>query len=224
MSAEIVTVTPQTLLKDAATVMLDAGVSGLPVVDDGRLVGIITEADFVDRHAANDPPPRNRLLGVLFGRREGRTDGATLVAEVMSADLVTVAPDMKVTRAARFMVDNDVKRLPVVDHEGHLVGVISRADVLRVFVRSDDEIAAELDELMKRGLLPVARGDVTVDVSDGVVTWRGKVDARVDAEMLSTIASRVDGVLAVNDELEWEVDSRIAGDRYSAYAQEGRES
>jgi CBS domain-containing protein len=224
MSTDVITVSPQTTLKDAAAEMLDTGVSGLPVTDQGRLVGIITEADFVERQAAADPPPaRYRPLSVIFGRRRGRLDTATTVGQVMSTDLVTVAPEMRVSRAARFMVEGGVKRLPVVDGAGILVGVISRADVMRVFARSDAEIAHEIDELMNRRLLPVSPGDVGVEVADGVVGLRGRVDARVDAEVLVDIVSRMDGVLSVTDDLQWDVDSRVPPERYAGFAQEGKE-
>ena len=222
MSTDIVTVSPSTSLRDAATIMLDAGVSGLPVTEEGKLVGIITEADFVQREAG-DEPPRHRVLGVLFGSREGRTNTGTTVGEVMSTDLVTVAADMRVRQAARFMVDRGVKRLPVVTEDGTLAGVISRADVMRVFVRPDADIEAEINDLMGAGLLPVTPGDVRVEVADGVVRLAGKVDARLDANVLLDIVARMDGVLHVGSDLEWDVDSRLGADRFAAYPQEGKE-
>lgn len=224
MSTDIVTVTPDTPLKDAATTMLEAGVSGLPVVDDGFLVGIITEADFVDREAANDPPMRYRLLGVLFGRRTGRTNSGRTVGDVMSTDLVTVEGNMSVARAARFMVDHGVKRLPVVDESGRLAGVISRADVMTVFVRPDDAIAGEVSDLLSKGVLPIAPGDVNVTVDAGIITLAGSVNARVDAQVLEDIASHMDGVLGVVNQLEWEVDNRIPEERFAGYPREGKDA
>ena len=221
MSTDIITVSPSTSLREAATTMLDAGVSGLPVTEDGKLVGIITEADFVQREAGEEPP-RYRTLGVLFGRREGHTNSGTTVGEVMSTDLVTVGADVRVRQAARFMVDRGVKRLPVVTEDGMLAGVISRADVMRVFVRSDADITGEITELMGAGLLPVAPGDVRVEVVEGVVTLEGKVDARLDADVLVDIIARMDGVLDVTSELAWDVDNRMGGDRFASYPQEGK--
>ena len=221
MSTDIITVSPSTSLRDAATIMLDAAVSGLPVTDDGKLVGIITEADFVQREAGEEPP-RHRVLGVLFGSREGRTNEGTTVGEVMSTELVTVAADMRVRQAARFMVDRGVKRLPVVTDDGSLAGVISRADVMRVFVRSDTDIEGEINDLMGAGLLPVAAGDVRIEVADGVVSLGGRVDARLDADVLVDIVARMDGVLRVDSSLEWEVDNRIPSERFAGYPQEGK--
>ena len=222
MSTDIVTVSPSTSLRDAASTMLDAGVPGLPVTEDGKLVGIITEADFVHREAGQEPP-RHRALSVLFGRREGRTNSGTSVGEVMSTDLVTVAADMRVRQAARFMVDRGVKRLPVATDDGSLAGVISRADVMRVFVRPDADIEAEIADLMTAGLLPISPGEVRIEVADGVVKLAGKVDARLDADVLVDIVTRMDGVLDVKADLAWEVDSRIPPERFAEYPQEGKE-
>ncbi len=224
MSTDLITVNPSTSLKEAATRMLQSGVSGLPVVDDGgRLVGIVTEADFVDQEATHDWAERYRLLDPLFGRGQSALRDAEVVGDVMTETLVTVEPAARVARAARLMVERDVKRLPVLDAGGTLVGIISRADIMRVFARSDDDIAADIRELLERRLLPIDPDDVAVTVGGGVVTLRGEVEARVDAVILADVVSRMSGVVRVDNELDWEVDTRIPEQRFPGYPQEGKD-
>ncbi len=224
MSTDLVTVTPQTSLKDAATRMLQTGVSGLPVVDgEGRLVGIVTEADFVDQEASHDWAARFRLLDPLFGRGPEALRDAHVVADVMTEALVTVEPTTRVARAARLMVERGVKRLPVVDDGGRLVGIVSRADVMRAIARADEDIAGDIAELLERRLLPIDPEDVGVTVAAGIVTLRGEVEARVDALVLADVVSRMDGVVRVDSELDWEVDTRIPEQRFPGYSQEGKE-
>jgi len=221
MSTELVTVAPDTPLKAAAQRMLEEGVSGLPVVDAaGTLVGIVTEADYLEREASRGPKGRHRLLDTLFGDRGRTLTKAEVVGDVMTKALITVEPTEPVAHAARVMVDRGVKRLPVTK-DGVLVGIISRTDVLAVFARPDDEIAAEMAQLIARGLLPVAPSDVSVGVDAGTVSLEGTVETRSDAMLLADIAARLDGVIGVENNLEWRTDGRIPEQRYPGYPQEG---
>jgi CBS domain-containing protein len=143
MTTDVVTVTPDVSLKEAARAMTDIGVSGLPVLDaEGRLVGIITEADFLAREAGRSE--RRRLLDTLFS--EPFVAEAESVGEAMTTDPVVIYPEASLTEAARVMVNHRVKRLPVVDADGRLQGVISRADVVAAFTRPDDIIEDEIRE------------------------------------------------------------------------------
>jgi CBS domain-containing protein len=220
MTTELVTVGPEATVKDAAHLMLESGVSGLPVVSEGKLVGIITEADFVEREASRDQAGRGRLLDILFSRASGSVGTAKVVSEVMTTELVTADPAMRVARAARLMVDTGVKRLPVVA-DGRLVGIVSRHDVMRVFARRDEEIIADFDALLDQHLLPVVPGTVAVEVVSGIVTLRGNVETRADAQLLAAVVAGFDGVLRVDNELTWEVDERVPEQRFPGYPQEG---
>ncbi len=223
MTRELVTVTPDTSLRDAAMAMLRHGVSGLPVVDrQGALVGIVSEADFVAQEAVHDIANRPRLLDPLFGRGDAALTSAETVGDVMTTEVVTVLPGTRVAEAARRMAAG-VKRLPVVEAGGELVGIVSRADILAVFARADRAIAAEIEELLARRLLPVEPEQVEVEVVDGVATLRGTVDARVDALILADIVNRLHGVVRVDNQLKWDVDDRIDEQRFPGYPQEGRE-
>ncbi len=220
MTLAPVTVTPDKPLGEAAEAMLDAGVSGLPVVDEqGRLVGIVTEADFLAEEAKRERRSR-RLLDVLFG--DERLSGAERVADIMSPDPMTVGEGAPLPSAARLMVENNVKRLPVVDEGGRLVGIVSRADVLQAFAQSDEAVAGRVQAFLARSILPIDPSAVEVTVANGVVTLQGVVENREDAEAFEHIVGFIDGVLRVDSRLTWQVDeARQRG--WPGYAQEGAE-
>ncbi|HHC07235.1 MAG TPA: CBS domain-containing protein [Actinobacteria bacterium] len=197
MSTDVVTVTPDTGIREAARLMVRHRVSGLPVVED-RLVGIITEADFLR----------------LEVERQERFRAVETVAEVMSGDVVTIAPEATLHEAAKLMADRDVKRLPVVDDEGRLLGVISRSDVVTVFTRPDDVIEDEIREDLLRRVLFVAPDTIDVSVDNGVVVLAGEIGTRTEARLLEELTRRLDGVLRVENRLRWRLDDVDAeGDR-----------
>jgi len=206
MTADVVSIEPDAPLKEAARRMVEAAVSGLPVVDDGVVVGMITEADFVEAEADRAwGGERRRLLRALFG--EARRRAATTVAEAMSRNPITVDPEADLAEAARLMSERGVKRLPVVDPDGRLLGLVSRADIVAAFARPDDVIADEIvHDLVERVLL-LEPDMVEVTVDDGVVTLSGRVPNRSDARILAALVERLEGVVAVDaDELGWDFD------------------
>ena len=193
MTTQVFTVGPDTAIKEAAQLIFRHRVSGLPVVDDsGRVVGIITEADFLRLEVARveeaDPAPLET------------------VGEVMSRGVVTIFPEQGVAEAAKIMVVQDVKRLPVVDHEDHLQGIISRLDIVAVFTRPDEVIEDEIREDLVRRVLFVDPDAIEVSVSGGVVTFRGEIGTRNEAGLLEELARRLDGVMRVENELSWRLD------------------
>lgn len=217
MTREVRTVTPDTPLKEAARLMAEAGVSGLPVLEGEHLVGIITEADFV---APPDDGRRSRhLLAILFGG-ERRIREATTVGEAMTREVVTIGPDRPVREAARTMARLGVKRLPVVDGDGHLVGIVSRADVLRTYARDDAEIAADVGATFDALPIPLDPDRIAISVEEGVVTLSGTVETNADAEVLERVARAVDGVVAVRGRLDCEVDLDRVGRRWPHFGEE----
>jgi CBS domain-containing protein len=207
MTTEVVTVTPEMSLKEAARTMTDLGVSGLPVLNaEGRIVGIITEADFLAREAGRAEPRRRRLLDALFS--EPQIAEAETVEQAMTLDPVVIYPEASLTEAARVMVNHGVKRLPVVDADGGLRGVISRADVVAAFTRPDDVIEDEIREDVIRRILFLEDGVVDVVVTDGVVTLKGTVPTKSDARLLEELTRRLDGVVRLQSNVEFEVDDQ----------------
>jgi CBS domain-containing protein len=211
MSTDIMTISADAPLKEAATIMVKSGVSGLPVIgDDRKVVGIITEADFVTAEANRSwGRQRRRLLANFLG--DAQTPNAKIVADVMTLDPVTIDSASSVTEAARKMTDLRVKRLPVVFPDGTLCGIISRADVMGVFTRPDEELADEIANSVAVDVLGLSPGDIAVTVEDGVAQVTGHVPSRSAARILEELASRVEGVVAVEDSVTWTQDDTRPG-------------
>lgn len=199
MTREVITIGPDEALKEAARTMSSNKVSGLPVVDGASLVGIITESDFVTRLADDD----QSLISTLFRRDRPALGGR--VGEVMSREPVTVNPADSVTYAARVMSNRGIKRLPVVDQNGRLVGLVSRADLMSIFARPDAAIAADVREGGVQGLVG-ATETVSVVVRDGVVNLTGTVGTITEKRMLEEYARQVAGVVAVESDLAARLD------------------
>jgi predicted transcriptional regulator len=174
--------------------LVNAKVSGAPVIDGtGRVVGVVTEADLLHRIDA-------------------------VAADLMSAPPIMVRPDVSVAAAARVMESKRVKRLPVVDEHGRLLGIVSRRDLLRMHVRPDNAIRADVCEDVLRRTLWLDPATVRVTVRDGVVRLTGTTERRSTAGLLVRLTCDVAGVVDVIDEINWEYDdSELVGWRGYAY-------
>lgn len=203
MTIDVLMVSPEDSLKAAARMMVEAGVSGLPVVDnDGRLVGMITEADFLEREADRSD---RRLLDALMHKPDTVVEAET-VGEVMSTHPVVIYPEASVTEAARVMSHHHVKRLPVVNDEGMLQGIVSRGDVVTVFTRPDDVIEDEIREDLINRVLLLDADTLEVEVTEGVVVLAGQLPTRTDKRLLEEMVRRVDGVVKLESDVSFELD------------------
>jgi len=200
MSAGVITVSPQTSLKDAAALLAQHRISGLPVLDEGEIVGVVSEADIVARSTGSRES--RGLLGTLFGSRPHTDVGATHVKEAMSSPAITIASGRPVAEAARTMVERQVNRLPVVD-DSRLVGIVTRADLVRAYVRPDDELEREIGEDVAERVLLIDPSRLEISVEGGVVKLAGQVERPVDAELLERFTAAVPGVVSVRSELRW---------------------
>lgn len=201
MTRDVTTVTPATSLRDAAVLLARIGISGVPVVSaTGEVVGVLSEADIVVK--AGGEVPRNRLLGWLLEPGLGLEDKikAETVDDAMTAPPVTISAKRPIHEAARLMVAENVNRLPVVE-KGKLVGIVTRADIVRAFTRSDTEILDEIRGDILRKTFWLEPEHVTVKVVDGHVTLRGKVETETDQELLPHFVARVPGVISVDADL-----------------------
>lgn len=207
MTRDVVSVTPETPLKDVAAVLVERGVSGLPVCDaDGAVVGVLSEADLLVKQGGS--PERSGGLFAWLVETASAPDLAKLRArtagEAMTAPAITVPAGSSVSEAARTMVSLGVNRLPVVE-DGRLVGIVSRADLVRLFTRSDEEIARDIrQDVVKR--LWIAPERIEVEVEQGEVVLRGEAETEVEAELLLKRIPLVAGVVGVRSELSWAVD------------------
>ncbi|MBU1227764.1 MAG: CBS domain-containing protein [Actinobacteria bacterium] len=209
MSTDPISVRGDTLLKEAARIMVRHKVSGLPVIDErGHLIGIVTEDDFLRREASRDLPNRLSLLDALFGDGEPAMPVAETVAEVMTTRVVTIGPEAEIGEAARLMASRNVKRLPVVGGDGLVHGIISRADIVNAFTKPDDVIEDEVREDIIRRLLFLDPETVAVTVADGVVHLSGELENRSEVHLLEELTRRIAGVVKVDSEVTYQIDDR----------------
>lgn len=178
-------------------------VGAFPVLNSGgRLVGVVSEADLLAKlalHGGDDRPPG--MIGGILHHQQLEKARATTAAELMTALPVTVSPDDTVEHAARLMYARRVKHLPVVDADYHLVGIISRADVLSVFRRTDHDIR---EEVMADVALSQTRPDtIGVAVQDGIVTLTGTAETGEAAREIIRRLRHIEGVVAVRDRLSY---------------------
>ncbi|MGV9452505.1 CBS domain-containing protein [Streptomyces sp. NPDC003635] len=219
MTTEVVRATYGTPFKEVARLLGDHRISGLPVVDEGEeVIGVISETDLLIRQAeAPDPyEPRKRswLAGLTrAGRVRAVKARARTAGQLMTAPPVTVHADDTIVEAARTMAQNRVERLPVLDEEDRLVGIVTRRDLLTVFLRPDADIRAEvIDEVLVRAMWLAPRA-VDVSVTEGVVTLSGQLERKSETEIALSMTRQIDGVVAVVDRLTHRLDdSRLQPD------------
>lgn len=210
MTTEVVAVTADAPFRVVAEVLTAREVSAVPVVDsETHVLGVISEADLLhkeelrEQYYLEDYRPPRELPGHPARRDVTEKAHGHTAAELMSAPAVTIDECSSVVHAARVMHEKGVKRLPVVDNEGRLRGIVSRRDLLKVFLRSDQDIACEIREEILEGLLWADTSGVRVSVADGVVTLSGWIKHRSDAQILVRMIERINGVIDVIDRLEW---------------------
>jgi CBS domain-containing protein len=191
--------------REIAAKLRECRVSAFPVLDaDGKVTGVVSEADLLVKEAVQGEPGgvRGLLTGLVHHAERAKAAGVT-AADLMTSPAVTVGPDDTVEHAARLMFTRKIKRLPVVDAGGRLVGIISRTDVLAVFNRPDGEIREEIMSQVIAGRSEPSW--YTVVVKDGVVTLEGNPETVAIGRELVSRARHVEGVVAVRDHLVYPV-------------------
>jgi CBS domain-containing protein len=207
MTRTVVSVDAFTPFKDIVRRMQEYRVSAVPVVDeDQRVLGIVSEGDLILKEDPDLEGEPHLFEGVH--RRHDRSKAAGLIAsEVMSAPAISIAPDATLGAAARLMHRRTVKRLPVVDPEdGVIVGIVSRTDLLKVFLREDQEIAREVREDVIRRTLWIDPDTIRVVVRDGVVTIDGQVERRSLIPVLDRLVLSTEGVIALQNHASFVTD------------------
>ena len=200
MTTQVVTVGTAASFKEMVVKMRESGVSALPVVDgEGRVIGVVSEADMLNKEAGLDTEPGELSSLLRFTERE-KAAGVT-AAELMTKPPVTIGPGAPVAEAARLMRDHRVKGLPVITDTGLLIGIISRADALRVFARPDADIRRDAEEEVIAETFLADSPLVSVTVHDGIVTLTGRTDPGQLARGLVAVIRQIDGVVAVRDQL-----------------------
>jgi CBS domain-containing protein len=213
MTRSVITIAPDATILEAARTMLQHHVSGLPVVDAaGKLLGIVSEGDFIRRGEIGTPRKRGRWLKVLLGesavdyvREHGRR-----VSDVMTSDPITVTEDATLEEIVDAMETNGVKRLPVMK-DGRLVGLVSRANLMQAVASLAREIpdpTADDDHIRSRVIAAIDKNDwspfgLNVIVRDGIVHLSGMITDERSRQASVVAAQNVAGVIKVHDHLCW---------------------
>ena len=212
MTPKTITVGPDAQLKDVARVLIDAGISGVPVVDEsGAVLGIVSEADFLIK-GQGAQALRHRRLARLLGesettRRQVAKIAARTAGEAMSSPAVTIAPTRSLQDAAATMTRAAVNRLPVVEN-GRLVGIVTRADLVRAYLRTDEELARTIREDVLLRILWLDPMAFEVEVRDGEAMVRGHVERRSTARIVEETIAMVPGVVSLAADIRWTLDDR----------------
>ncbi|MCS7173999.1 MAG: CBS domain-containing protein [Armatimonadetes bacterium] len=206
MTAPVITVRPQTTLREAAELFLRYRISGAPVVDEeGRMVGIVTEADLLRREAQPMPEAKRGFLSFLWQDLRIRAGRTVRVEEVMTREVVTATEETPVRELARRMLLRKINRIPIV-REGKVVGIVTRADVLKAFARTDEELVAAVRRVLAEEL-GVDLSRLEVQAEAGTIRIRGEVERASDVELVHRYAATVDGVVSVDTaELRYRVE------------------
>jgi CBS domain-containing protein len=218
MTDKVVAVREDAGFKQMVDVLADFAVSAVPVVDaEMNVLGVVSEADLLhkvefagqDVHAKLFERPGRRVV-------KAKAVGDTAAA-LMTAPAITIGPDATIGEAARLMEHRQVKRLPVVNAEGKLCGIVSRRDLLRPYLRADEDIQQDVtDQVLTRTLL-LEPQTVGVVVRQGRVTLRGRLDRRSSVEIATRLTGAIDGVVTVIGDLTWEWDDTAEPHRFSAF-------
>jgi CBS domain-containing protein len=212
MTTPVVTVHRDMPLKRVAQLLIDNGMSGVPVVDaGGAVVGVISEGDFMVKEQGATEVRHRRLARLLGESTETVAQlekvGARTAGEAMTAPAVTIGPSRPIREAAALMTGRKVNRLPVID-EGQLVGIVTRADLLRAYLRSDEELTRAIRDDVLLRVLWVDPAGFDITVINGEVTIVGHVERRSSAEIIEATIRMVPGVVAVDADLSWSTDDR----------------
>jgi CBS domain-containing protein len=206
MTTDVVTVAPDTPLREVADALIEHRISGAPVRDaDGRIVGVVSQSDIIWKELRMAPEtggPIARLLDRAYG--DDQRTSAITAADAMTSPAIAIEPDASVASAARSMIEHLINRLPVVA-DGRLVGILTRSDLVRAFSRPDAEIEREIrDDVLDA--LCVDPVSLWLMVKDGDAVIGGEVENHSTATSIERRIRSIPGVATVRSDLRWEID------------------
>ncbi|GLZ27936.1 hypothetical protein Lesp02_01260 [Lentzea sp. NBRC 105346] len=208
MTGEVITTSPETPFKDLVDLLQNNPISAVPVLDGGYPVGVVSEADLLPkeefRGGTADAP--TIFSGRAAKHRWEQAKGLT-ARDVMTTPVKTIAPDASASAAAHELALAGVRRLFIVGSDGALVGVLSRRDLLKVFVREDDDLRTEIRGEVFGRTLWVDPDTVDVEVADGVVTLRGQLERRSEVDIAVHLVRALPGVVGVENHLTYTWDN-----------------
>ena len=210
MTREVVSVSEDAGFKEIVAALALIRVSAVPVVDGaGRVLGVVSESDLVTRLITGGTSG-DRVPGKHGERRDIRRKSvADTAGTLMTSPPVTIRPTASLVEAARTAAKAHVRRLPVVDDQGVIVGIVTRADLVTVFLRDDDELRDLIRKEVLTSRFCADPSTVEVVVEDGVVTLTGQLERRMQIAPLIEATRAVAGVVSVHNELTYRVDDRL---------------
>ncbi|MEE1788326.1 CBS domain-containing protein [Streptomyces sp. SP17BM10] len=201
MTTPVVQVAPETGFREIVALLTDYDITGVPVIDaEGRPLGVVSEADLLRTLAAQEDTG-SLLPGPAESAQAGPA-GAVTAADLMTTQPVCTTPGTSVVAAARLMSRHGLKRLPVLDDDGRVIGMVSRGDLLRVFLREDRVIRREIVEEVLGRIDGVSPAEIGVEVDQGRVVLSGTVPEPHLVPIVLNLCRSVDGVVSVTDRLD----------------------
>jgi len=198
MTSRVHVASPLTPFKLLVRLIEENRISAIPIVDTrGVPVGVVSESDLLLNEWRGELEADTGPLHAWKNRLERAKAGAVLAQDLMTSPAITVPATALITDAARLMHERNVRRLVVVDQRGRIAGIVSRSDLLQVFLRTDEDLREEVVERIIPAILPTDGDNVIVEVRSNVITLSGEVDRRSDSEILTRMSREVDGVVDV---------------------------
>jgi len=206
MTRDVIAIEPGSPFKEIVDTLVKRHISAVPVVDEhGRLLGVVSEADLLHKqeHADDEPGVGPPILALPRARARWSKAAAVTARGLMTTQVHTVSPEAAVPNVARLLAQFRVRRLFVVDGAGRLVGVVARRDLLRGFLRTDNEIRAEIEREVLGRVLWATPGAVSVEVTDGVVTLSGQLDYQAEVDIADHVVKAIPGVVSLHNRLSY---------------------
>jgi len=211
MTAHVHVAGPQTPFKLLVRLIEENRVSAIPIVDQhGVPMGVVSESDLLLKERRRELDGASDLFHARRRRElRAKADGL-LASDLMTSPPITVPATISLAQAARLMQERNVRRLVVVDGRGKIAGIVSRSDLLQVFLRGDEELRQEVTDVLIPALMLQAPANLRVDVRWNVVTLTGALERKSDVEILARLAADLDGVVGVVDRLTYRWDDSAA--------------
>ena len=211
MTTHVHVASPQAPFKVLVRLIEENKVSAIPIVDQqGIPIGIVSEADLLLKERRHELESSEDFLHLRKRRTERAKAEGTVASQVMTSPAITVPADTPLSKAAQMMQKKNVRRLVVVDQRGRIAGIVSRSNLLQVFLRTDAELRDEIAGTLVPALVSSSAGRVSVDVRSNIVTLSGEVDRKSDVEVLIRSTRDLDGVVDVVDRLKYVWDDTVA--------------
>jgi CBS domain-containing protein len=207
MTTQVHVATPSTPFKVLVRVIEENRISAVPIVDpQGMPVGIVSESDLLLKERRTELELEASPLHLWRRRHERAKAEGVIASDLMTSPVVTVSLGTPIAQAARVMQERNVRRLVVVDARGRIAGIVSRSDLLHVFLRTDQDLRDEVVQRLIPAVLPTDGDAVTVEVESNVITLSGEVDRRSDVDVLGRLVGEIDGVVSVINHLSFRWD------------------